>query len=409
MPPRKAAPPPFSLAIDLGFRTTEVAVLDGDRPAAVPLRGSVILRALAAGGAGLPTVVHGTPGGDLVAGEEAEAQLINKPRSTVAGVSRLLGLDHERLAAHRPALWSGLAFRRANDGSVEVEIDGKAHGAEALCAAVLRRVKQGAEASLGVPVDAATIAVSAGTSEKGRAALAAAAGAAGLELRGLVEAPAAIARAWWASRPAGSARERVAVVRMGGGSTDLALASVGAEGVDLLARRSEPELGGTDLDSRVAEWVADRVHAGSGVDLRKEPASMRRLARVGEEVRITLSSRESEEMSLPFLSMGPKGPVNVAELLTQSTLEGLVRDLVERVLAHARALAGDVALGGRPVDQLILVGGTTRMPLLRRELEAVFGGPAAEDFDDLGAIARGAALLGGDPSPNAQRPRKPKT
>jgi molecular chaperone DnaK len=114
-------------------------------------------------------------------------------------------------------------------------------------------------------------------------------------------------------------------------------------------------------------------------------------------------------MSLPFLSMGPKGPVNVAELLTQSTLEGLVRDLVERVLAHARALAGDVALGGRPVDQLILVGGTTRMPLLRRELEAVFGGPAAEDFDDLGAIARGAALLGGDPSPNAQRPRKPKT
>lgn len=400
MAARKDAAPTLDLAIDLGFRTTEVAVLEGDRPVAIPLRGSVILQALAQGGAGLPTVVHVTPGGDLVAGEEAEAQLVNKSRSTVAGVPRLLGLEHEALAAHRPAIWSGLAFTRANDGSVEVDIDGKTHGVVALCAAVLRRVKQGAEAALGAQVDAATIAVSAGMSERGRAALADAAAAAGLELRGVVEAPAAIARAWWASRPAGAARERLAVVRIGAGSADLALASVGAEGVDMLARRSEPELGGADLDSRIAEWVAERVLAESGVDLRKEPASMRRLARVGEEVRITLSSRDSEQMSLPFLSMGPKGPVSVAEELTQSTLEGLVRDLVERLVAHARALAGDSALEGRPVDQLILVGGATRMPLLRRELEAAFGRPATAGFDDVGAIARGTALLGGDPSAN---------
>lgn len=408
MPPRKSAAPPLSLAIDLGFRTTELAVLDGDRPVAIPLRGSVILQALAAAGAGLPAVVHVTPGGDLVAGVEAEAQLVNKPRSTVAGVPRLLGLDHEALAAHRPAIWSGLAFTRAADGSVELEIEGKTHDTTTLCAAVLRRVKQGAEAALGAPADTATIAVSAGMSEKGRAALADAAAAAGLELRGVVEAPTAIARAWWASRPAGSARERLAVVRVGGGSSDLALASVGAEGVDMLARRSEPELGGADLDSRIAEWVAERVQAQSGIDLREEPASMRRLAKVGEEVRITLSSRESEQMNLPFLSMGPKGPVSVAEVLTRSALEGLVRDFVERLLAHARALAGDVALAGRPVDQLLLVGGVTRMPLLRRELEAAFGRPATEDFDDVGAIARGTALIGGDASASGKRPRKRK-
>jgi molecular chaperone DnaK len=415
MPPGRDLTKSPTLAIDLGFCTTELAVLEGGRPVALPLRGSVILRALGSPGAGLPSVAHVTSGGELVVGEEALAQLVNKPRSTLLGVPRLLGLSPEALTGGELAWWSGLALRAEPDGSVVLDVDGKTHGATALVAALLRRAREGAEAQLGVAVDAAVIAVDGAMSKRARAALADASRAAGLAVRAVVEAPLAVAHAYRVNRGAERAgRERVAVVRFGGGSVDVALLSVSAEGVDLDAQRSEPTLGGAELDSLIAAWLVERTLAASAVDLRREPASMRRLAKVAEEARISLSTRESAELGLPFLSMGPKGPVHVAEVLTRTAFEELAREPLERVLAHARALAAEARLEGRPVDRLLLVGGVTRAPLVRRELEAAFGRAAeqTEGFEPVGAIARGAALFGalstGEPRP-VKAPRKRKT
>ena len=376
-----------ALAIDLGFTSTEVAFFDEQGPVAIPLRGSPILLALNAEGMGLPSVVTVTTGGEVVAGQEAEAQFVNAPARTLTGVTRAIALEFDALSSARPAAWAGIEFAMSSDGGVALQVDGNVYPPERLCAVLIEAARLGSARYLRVVPEAGFIALPGAMSKRGRAVVAAAASAAGLDLRGIIPSVAAIGLALAATPATGP--YRAAICRMGGGSFDVALAEVEHSRVRLLSHRFGAR-GGVDLDTAIADWVVSKVMAAHNVDLRGDRAAHRRLVKVAEEVKRELSRAEQTSINLPFVSFGPRGPVNVDENFTRADLDALARPICDGMVAEAREALRESGAGS--VDHVVLVGGMCQVRALRAGLKEVFGGAPLADFQPVGAIARGLAL-----------------
>lgn len=379
----------MTIAIDLGTSTTHVAYVENRKPAVVP-PGMIWAPE---GARGTPAVVTITDAGALVVGRDAERQLVNRPACTVAGVKRLLGLPADAPAAGHLVASAGLELSTAADGIVQVHVGGRMYGGAELCAPLLAAMKAEAQPYLPTPIEDAVLVVPAGIGVPPQQAYAEAARLAGLRVAATVSEPVAVLLAYASARPARARRQRVAVCHLGAGTFHVAVAALGKDRVELQALRGHAALGGADLDARVVDWIVAQTRAARDADLTSDFAAMRRLWVAAARTRHDLSLRASADISLPFLTSGPQGPVHVELTLTRTQLEELTGELTDATLAHCRDTL--VEAGRGTLDALLLVGGVTAMPRIREQVTALFGIEPVAGFEASEAAVRGAAVVAG--------------
>ncbi len=368
------------IGIDLGTTNSVVAVMEAGSPVVIPNE---------EGGRTTPSVVAFGDDERLV-GAAAKRQAVTNPTRTIYSIKRFMG----RRKAEVPEEIRLVPYEVAEgpDGRAAIRIDGKAYSPQEISARILQKLKTSAEAYLGQTVTDAVITVPAYFNDAQRQATKDAGEIAGLRVRRIINEPTAAALAYGLDK---QKDEKIAVYDFGGGTFDISILEVGENVVEVKSTNGDTHLGGDNLDQRVIEYLSGEFKKDQGIDLSKDPMAMQRLREAAEKAKIELSTAQQTDVNLPFITADQNGPKHLNLKLTRAKLEQLVGDLVERSLEPCRIALQDAGLKASEIDEVVLVGGSTRMPLVQQKVKEFFGKEPHKGVNPDEVVAVGAAIQGG--------------
>ncbi|HMM38814.1 MULTISPECIES: molecular chaperone DnaK [Desulfovibrio] len=370
------------IGIDLGTTNSCVYVMEGKDPKCITNP---------EGGRTTPSIVAFTDKERLV-GELAKRQAVTNPDKTVFAIKRLMG---RAFAAPEVDKWKGHCPYRIVDGKggdAWVEIAGKKYSPPEVSAMILQKLKQDAETYLGEPVTEAVITVPAYFNDSQRQATKDAGKIAGLEVKRIINEPTAASLAYGFDK---KRNEKIAVFDLGGGTFDISILEVGDNVVEVRATNGDTFLGGEDFDHRVIQYLVEEFQRENGIDLSKDRMALQRLKEAAEKAKKELSSSMETEINLPFITADQNGPKHLMIKLTRAKLEKLVEDLVDRTAEPCRKALKDAGLSSKEIDEVVLVGGMTRMPLVQQKVKEFFGKEPNRSVNPDEVVAMGAAIQGG--------------
>jgi molecular chaperone DnaK len=374
------------LGIDLGTTNSCAAVLEAAAPRVLPNR---------EGSRTLPSVV-GFAGSERLVGQIARRQALTNPQNTVFAVKRLIGRKFADPEVGRARSVLPYRLSPAANGDVVVQIQDRAYTPQEISALVLAEIKVFAEEALGEPVQEAIVTVPAYFNDAQRQATKDAAKIAGLEVLRILNEPTAAALAYGLDPSGPSARtQRIAVYDLGGGTFDITILELEDGVLDVKATAGDTFLGGEDFDARIIEWLLTSFREATGVDVRGDGMAMQRLKEAAERAKCDLSQAESTEIKLPFLTTGGSGPLHLERALDRARFESLVRDLVDRTEAPCLDALREAGIRADQIDEVLLVGGQTRSPIVQQRVEAIFGKQPNRGVNPDEVVAIGAAIQGG--------------
>ena len=366
------------IGIDLGTTNSVVAVVEGGDPTVIANQEGSRLT---------PSVVAFTKEGDTLVGQVAKRQAITNPENTIFSIKRFMGRRYDEVTSEIKLV--PYKVLKADNGDARVESRGKAYSPPEISALVLRKLKEAAEAYLGEKVTQAVITVPAYFNDSQRQATKDAGAIAGLEVLRIVNEPTAAALAYGLDK---KKDETVAVYDLGGGTFDISVLEIGEGVVEVKATNGDTHLGGDDFDQRVMDWIAEEFKKENGIDLRKDRMALQRLKEAAEKAKCELSTTVQTEINLPFITADATGPKHLVLTLTRAKLESLVADLIERSLAPCREAMRQAGVNPGDIDEVILVGGQTRMPKVQEEVKKLFGKEPNRTVNPDEVVAVGAAV-----------------
>ena len=376
------------IGIDLGTTNSCVAVLDGDKPRVIEN---------AEGDRTTPSIIAYTNDGETLVGQSAKRQAVTNPTNTLFAIKRLIGRRFQDKEVQRDIDIMPFKIVGADNGYAWVEAKGEKMAPPQISAEVLKKMKKTAEDYLGEEVTGAVITVPAYFNDSQRQATKDAGRIAGLEVKRIINEPTAAALAYGMDKKQGD--NVVAVYDLGGGTFDISIIEIdevdGEHTFEVLATNGDTHLGGEDFDNRVINYLVEEFKKDQGIDLRKDPLAMQRLKEAGEKAKIELSSSQQTEVNLPYITADATGPKHLAIKLTRAKLESLVEDLVKNSLNPLKQALADSDLSVGDINDIILVGGQTRMPLVQKYVTEFFGKEPRKDVNPDEAVAVGAAIQGG--------------
>jgi molecular chaperone DnaK len=366
------------IGIDLGTTNSVVAVVEGGDPVVIPNTEGSRLTA---------SVVGFTKEGEILVGQVAKRQAITNPENTIFSIKRFMGRRHEEVP-HEIKLVPYKVVKAPN-GDARVESRGKVYSPPEISAMILRKLKEAAEAYLGEKVAKAVITVPAYFNDSQRQATKDAGTIAGLEVLRIINEPTAAALAYGLDK---KKDETIAVYDLGGGTFDISVLEIGDGVFEVKATNGDTHLGGDDFDQKVMDWIAEEFRKEHGIDLRKDRMALQRLKEAAEKAKCELSTTLQTEINLPFITADQSGPKHLVLTLTRAKLESLVMDLVERTAGPCRQAMKDANVTARQIDEVILVGGQTRMPKIQEFVRELFGKEPHKGVNPDEVVAVGAAI-----------------
>ncbi len=376
------------IGIDLGTTNSCVAVLEGDQ---------VKVLENAEGERTTPSIIAFSNDGETLVGSPAKRQAVTNPQNTLYAIKRLIGRRWEDKEVQRDIDIMPFTIAKADNGDAWVEVKGEKMAPPQISAEVLKKMKKTAEDYLGETVTEAVITVPAYFNDSQRQATKDAGKIAGLDVKRIINEPTAAALAYGMDKKKGD--NVVAVYDLGGGTFDISIIEIdeveGEHTFEVLATNGDTHLGGEDFDNRVINYLVDEFKKDQGVDLRKDPLAMQRLKEGGEKAKIELSSAQQTEVNLPYITADASGPKHLTIKITRAKLESLVEDMVKETLEPVKQALADSDLSVSDVNDIILVGGQTRMPLVQKYVSEFFGKEPRKDVNPDEAVASGAAIQGG--------------
>ncbi|MBF8223731.1 molecular chaperone DnaK [Halomonas sp. 328] len=376
------------IGIDLGTTNSCVAVLDGDSAKVIEN---------AEGGRTTPSIIAYTDDGETLVGQAAKRQAVTNPQNTLYAIKRLIGRRFKDDVVQKDIKMVPYTITEADNGDAWVEVKGKKLAPPQVSAEVLKKMKKTAEDYLGEEVTEAVITVPAYFNDSQRQATKDAGRIAGLEVKRIINEPTAAALAYGMDKSRGD--KTIAVYDLGGGTFDISIIEVadvdGETQFEVLATNGDTFLGGEDFDMHLINYLVDQFKADSGIDLSGDNLAMQRLKEAAEKAKIELSSAQQTDVNLPYITADNTGPKHLNVKVTRAKLESLVEELVKRSLAPCKTALADAGLSASEIDDVILVGGQTRMPLVQKSVAEFFGKDARKDVNPDEAVAVGAAIQGG--------------
>ena len=370
------------LGIDLGTTNSAMAVLEGGTPTTI---------VNAEGDRTTPSVVGFRAEGDRIVGKAAKNQAVTNPKNTVFSIKRFMGRKFSEVQDELKTV--PYEVKEGSNGRCVVMIDGEEYTPEQISAMTLSKMKADAEKYLGEPITEAVITVPAYFNDAQRQATKDAGRIAGLDVKRIVNEPTASALAYGLDKQ--DKEQKVLVFDLGGGTFDVSLLDL-ADGVfEVLATNGDNHLGGDDWDQRVIDWMADKFQSENGVDLRKDPMALQRLKEAAENAKKELSAAQQAVINLPFITMNQSGPLHLNYTLTRAEFEKITRDLLERCKAPVTKALNDAGVSLSEVDEVILVGGSTRMPAVQELVKNMTGKQPNMSVNPDEVVANGAAVQGG--------------
>jgi molecular chaperone DnaK len=369
------------IGIDLGTTNSCVAVMEGGDPVVIPN---------AEGNRTTPSVVAFTKSGERLVGQVAKRQAITNPANTVFSIKRFMGRKYPEVTEEMKMV--PFSVVAAGNGDVRVKAGGKEYSPPEISAMILGKLKEAAEAYLGEKVTRAVITVPAYFNDSQRQATKDAGQIAGLTVERLVNEPTAAALAYGLDK---KKDETIAVYDFGGGTFDISILDVGEGIVEVKSTNGDTHLGGDNIDQRVIDWILAEFKKDQGIDLSKDAMAMQRLKEAAEKAKIELSNVVETEVNLPFITADASGPKHLQLKLTRSKLEQLVEDIINRSMGPCRQALKDAGLEPKDIDEVVLVGGQTRMPRIQQLVKELFGKEPHQGVNPDEVVAIGAAIQGG--------------
>ena len=375
------------IGIDLGTTNSCVAVLDGEKARVIEN---------AEGDRTTPSIVAFAEDGEVLVGQSAKRQAVTNPTNTLFAVKRLIGRKFKDDVVQKDISMVPYKIIAADNGDAWVEVKGDKKAPPQISAEVLKKMKKTAEDYLGEKVTEAVITVPAYFNDSQRQATKDAGKIAGLEVKRIINEPTAAALAYGLDKSSGDST--IAVYDLGGGTFDISIIEIadvdGEKQFEVLSTNGDTFLGGEDFDMRVIEYLAAEFKKSSGIDLHNDPLALQRLKEAGEKAKVELSSSSQTEVNLPYITADATGPKHLNVKLTRSKLESLVEELVLKSLEPCRQALKDADLSASDIDEVILVGGQTRMPLVQAKVTEFFGKEPRKDVNPDEAVAIGASIQG---------------
>jgi molecular chaperone DnaK len=375
------------IGIDLGTTNSCVSVLDGGKPKVIEN---------AEGGRTTPSIVAYTEDGEILVGQPAKRQAVTNTTNTLYAVKRLIGRKFADDVVQKDITMVPYKIVAADNGDAWVEARGEAIAPPQVAAEILKKMKKTAEEYLGESVTEAVITVPAYFNDSQRQATKDAGRIAGLEVKRIINEPTAAALAYGMDK--GKGDHTIAVYDLGGGTFDISIIEIadvdGEMQFEVLSTNGDTFLGGEDFDMRLIDYLAEEFKKDNSLDLKGDPLAMQRLKEAGEKAKIELSSAQQTEVNLPYITADATGPKHLVVKLTRSKLESLVEDLVQRTLEPLKIALKDADLSTSEIDDIILVGGQTRMPMVQQKVAEFFGKESRKDVNPDEAVAMGAAIQG---------------
>ena len=371
------------IGIDLGTTNSCVAVMEAGNPVVIPnLEGSRIT----------PSVVAISDEGERLVGAVAKRQAITNASNTVFAIKRMMGRKFDSAEVERIGASYPYEIVKAQNGDAAVSIGGRAYSPPEISAIILKKMKEFAEEYLGETVTEAVITVPAYFDDAQRQATRNAGRIAGLDVKRIINEPTAAALAYGLSKRSSG---RVAVYDLGGGTFDISIMELGDGVFQVRTTHGDTFLGGEDVDSRIVDMLADEFERMYGVDLRSDVVALQRLRDASEKAKIDLSAAREVDINLPFIYADDSGPKHLQIKLTRAQLEALCEELIERTLDHCRQALADAGMKASDLDEVLLVGGMTKMPLVQQRVTSFFGTQASRNVNPDEAVGVGAAIQAG--------------
>ncbi|HEX8998102.1 MAG TPA: molecular chaperone DnaK [Ktedonobacterales bacterium] len=374
---------PKVIGIDLGTTNSCVAVMEGGEPVVIPN---------AEGSRTTPSVVAFTKSGERLVGEVAKRQSITNSENTVYSIKRFMGRKFDDVDVDREKRLVPYKLVKATNGDVWVEVMGKQYSPPEISAMILQKLRADAEAYLGERVTQAVITVPAYFNDAQRQATRDAGRIAGLEVLRIINEPTAASLAYGLDK---KKDERIAVYDLGGGTFDISVLELGEGVFEVKATNGDTHLGGDDFDQRIINWLADEFRKEQGIDLRQDKMALQRLKEAAEKAKKELSSAAQTEINLPFITADASGPKHLAITLTRAKLEQLVDDLIERSAGPVSKCLQDASVNASQIDEVVLVGGMTRMPAVQAVVKRIFNKDPNKGVNPDEVVAIGAAIQAG--------------
>lgn len=373
------------IGIDLGTTNSCVAVMDG---------GEAKVIENAEGDRTTPSIIAYSSDGETLVGQPAKRQAVTNPTNTLFAIKRLIGRQFKDDVVQKDIKMVPYSIVAADNGDAWVEVNGEKMSPPQISAQTLMKMKKTAEDFLGEPVTEAVVTVPAYFNDSQRQATKDAGKIAGLTVKRIINEPTAAALAYGMDKKAGDST--IAVYDLGGGTFDISIIEIaetdGEHTFEVLSTNGDTFLGGEDFDLRLIDYLADEFKKESGMDLHNDPLALQRLKEAAEKAKIELSSAQSTEVNLPYITADASGPKHLVQKLTRAKFESLVEELVERTLLPLKTALNDADLDTSAIDDVILVGGQTRMPLVQKKVAEFFGKDARRDVNPDEAVAVGAAI-----------------
>ncbi|WP_018174584.1 molecular chaperone DnaK [Thioalkalivibrio sp. ALJ9] len=381
------------IGIDLGTTNSCVAVMEGDQAKVIEN---------AEGTRTTPSIVAFSEDGEVLVGQSAKRQAVTNPQNTIFAAKRLIGRKFDEGEVQKDIKLVSYNIVKADNGDAWIEVQGKKMAPPEISARVLQKMKKTAEDYLGETVTEAVITVPAYFNDSQRQATKDAGKIAGLEVKRIINEPTAAALAYGMDKQRGD--RKIAVYDLGGGTFDVSIIEIaevdGEHQFEVLATNGDTFLGGEDFDNRLIDYLVEEFKKDQGIDIKGDPLAMQRVKEAAEKAKIELSSSQQTEVNLPYITADNTGPKHLALKITRAKLESLVDDLVKRSIEPCKVALKDAGLSASEVDDVILVGGQTRMPKVQEAVQSFFGKEPRKDVNPDEAVAVGAAVqagvLGGD-------------
>lgn len=370
------------IGIDLGTTNSCVAVMEGNEAVVIPN---------AEGKRTTPSVIAFVEGGEIKVGDPAKRQAVTNPTKTIASIKRFMGDKFSEV--QKELTHTAYKVVKGDNDTPRVDIDGRLYTPQELSAMTLQKMKKTAEDYLGQTVTQAVITVPAYFNDAQRQATKEAGQIAGLEVMRIINEPTAAALAYGLDK--GGQDKKIAVYDLGGGTFDISILELGDGVFEVLSTNGDTHLGGDDFDQVIINWLANEFNSAEGVDLLQDPMALQRLKEAAEKAKIELSSSAQTEINLPYVTATATGPKHLVQTLTRAKFEQLADDLVRRSMEPCKKALKDAGLSISDIDEVILVGGSTRIPVIQEQVEKFFGKKPSKGVNPDEVVALGAAIQGG--------------
>lgn len=370
------------IGIDLGTTNSCVSVMEGSEPTVIPN---------AEGKRTTPSVIAFVEDGEIKVGDPAKRQAVTNPTKTIASIKRFMGNKYSE--SQKEADRAAYTVVKGDNDTPRVDIDGRLYTPQELSAMILQKMKKTAEDYLGQDVSRAVITVPAYFNDSQRQATKEAGEIAGLKVERIINEPTAAALAYGLDKK--DSDQKIVVFDFGGGTHDVSILELGDGVFEVLATDGDTHLGGDDVDQKVINWLADEFQSEENMDLRKDPMALQRLKEAAEKAKIELSASTQTEINLPYITATASGPKHLVKSLSRAKFEQLIDDLVKRTIAPCESALKSAGLSKSDIDEIILVGGSTRIPAVQEAVEKFFGKAPSKGVNPDEVVAVGAAIQGG--------------